>query len=369
MSAYTQQSDTQQSDTQPRPQAQVQSNRNRRRCSICGDTQHDRRFHTVAERAYQVNTINANREIRRQQRQAQVEEALAHQVNIVNIINENRRLQRNRQEVQALALQALAHQNGTQIQLNPSVTAATATATAIDTVTVTNTNNHSADIMRLSISSMQQRQQQHQIKKRYFKYTILQSIGREEKYINNILTRVRNIANTEYKGYLIQYALEIGCPPRPHFDDYVFRIVSLLYLWFNDIKINFIDEIIIGNLFMKQPDVWYCDYYTSIDNKQKREKQLLIHQLKLQRIDNLIVFQKLTNHCNLTIDENSQIIECPICYETKDKILCVQSNCNHDFCRDCFNQFVMNTKLSSSLHCPMCRNELTSIIAYNYYSI
>ena len=327
MSGYIQQTDTQ-------PQQPVStSNRNTRRCSICGNTQHDRRFHTIAERAHQVNTINANREIRRQAHERRQQEHAA---------ADQRRIR--------LEEYSLAHQMRIRLQLN--------TATAI----ATNTNHNSAESMQ---SIIQNRQQQHIIKKRYFKYTILQSIGREEKYISNILTRVRQIANTEYKGYLIQYALEMGCPPRPHFDDYVFRIVSLLYVWFNDIKINLIDEIIIGDLFMQKPDVWYCDYYTSIENKQKREKQLLIQQLKLQRIANLLVFEKLPTHCDVSIDENSQIIECPICYENKHKLLCVQSNCNHNFCRDCFNQFVMNTKLISSLHCPMCRNELTSIIAFN----
>jgi hypothetical protein len=362
MSAYTQQTDRQ-------SQPQVPStNRNRRRCSICGDTQHDRRFHTLAERAYQVNTINENREIRRLAHERRHEEhAVAH---------ENREIRRlayeRRQEEYAVA-----HQMRIRIQSNTVATTTPVTTRAViparvaipvepihvaTTATVINTNDNSDESMRAMI---QHRQQQHIIKKRYFKYILLQSIGREEKYISNILTRVREIANTEYNGYLIQYALEMGSPPRPHFNDYVFRIVSLLYVWFNDIKINSIDDIIIGDLFMKKPDIWYCDYYTSIATKQKKEKLLLIHQLKLRRIDNLIVYQKLPTHCDTNIDENSQIIDCPICYENKHKLLCVQSNCNHHFCRDCFNEFVINTKLIASLHCPMCRNELTSIIAFN----
>ena len=195
----------------------------------------------------------------------------------------------------------------------------------------------------------------------YFKYVMLQQIGRDDKNISNMLKRIKNI-DSEYRWCLVLFARQLGCPPKPRFDDYVFRIVALLYMWFHELKHNSIDELVIDEGFMIQPESWYFNYCKSIAEQQKRERQALIieiNMLKQSRIDQMITLQQLY----LPIIDN--LMDCPICYEIKDKLSCVISNCNHNFCRECFNQFVFNTKLNKSLDCPMCRTELTIITAFH----
>jgi len=281
-----------------------------RRCSICGDTTHDRRFHTIAERVRQVNIINANRE--------------------------NRRLSQERPR--------------TRTRTRPTTTIPIPIINLMENIEYYISNNNIATINNIHQSN----------KMKDFK-NILERIAREEKYISHFINKTR-LLEYEYKECLIQYAIQMGAPRNLHFKDYFWRIVSLVYWMFNRYHITCIDDIIIGERFMIQPSQWYIDGCNEIAKEQFEHNQI---RLKQKRLEKIILHREETN-CDYFND-----IECPVCYENIPKLNTIETCCNHNFCRNCFTKFVMNTNLNKSLNCPMCRTDIDRVydIAIVYYSI
>ena len=278
-----------------------------RRCSICGDTTHDRRFHTIAERARQVNIINANRE--------------------------NRRLSQERPR-----------------PARPVITRPIPVINTMEDIEYYISNNNIATINNIHQSN----------KMKDFK-TILQIIAHEEKYIVRFINKMKLLY--EYKDCLVQYTIQMGAPLNLPFKAYFWRIASFVYIMFNKYnRVNHIDDIIIGEHFMNQPEEWYERSCKSIAKKQYDET---IIRLKQQRLEKIILHREETN-CDYFNE-----IECPICYENIPKLNTIETCCNHNFCKNCFTKFVMNTKLDKSLDCPMCRTDIAKVydIAIVYYSI
>ena len=258
-----------------------------RRCSICGDTTHDRRFHSIAERAQQATVINAHRE--------------------------------NRQR-----LTQLARERRQPNPVNPPE----------DLPFVSNIRN-------ILI----------QRKMKYFKYK-LQRIARKEKFIAGLIQKLDGLF--EYRDSLIQYAIELGAPHNLQFIDYFWRIVSLVYVMFNDLNVISLNDMVIGDHFMNQPDEWYESYCKSFAILQREQYENNVVRLKQKRVDTLIIHREMPN-------DSCEMVDCPICYESNPKNNTIETICNHNFCRDCFTQFVMNTNLDKSLDCPMCRTDLSLV--------
>lgn len=62
-------------------------------------------------------------------------------------------------------------------------------------------------------------------------------------------------------------------------------------------------------------------------------------------------------------EEQSILCDCSICFETYEKSKFVKFNCNHDFCGDCTIKTIKTSK-TNNLRCPLCRTEISSIVAY-----
>lgn len=54
--------------------------------------------------------------------------------------------------------------------------------------------------------------------------------------------------------------------------------------------------------------------------------------------------------------DNDENIECPICYDNTLKYRSLSLNCNHTFCKKCYNNWNIRCKsLSYKTTCPLCR--------------
>lgn len=63
-------------------------------------------------------------------------------------------------------------------------------------------------------------------------------------------------------------------------------------------------------------------------------------------------------------EELEQLCECPICYgDDIQKKNILTTNCGHDFCKDCICRCIDGTSLLSIPTCPMCREDVTSLVA------
>ena len=258
----------------------TESVRRPRRCSICGNTGHDRRFHSVNERIQQTNRINENREYR--------------------IIQEPHH-----------------------------------TETTMETGVAPVNNNANNDQLRRMKSFR----------------IVLERIARRE---TRMVDLIRNIRIFGAVDCIVQFAIEMGAPPNRTFNAYFYRVISLVYVMFNDLHVHSIDEIIIGQYYMNQPDMWFYNYCNSVARNQREQIETNISTLKLKRLDKLLYHK----HCTEEDRSNYSSFECPICYENVPKLNSIETPCNHHFCKDCFAQFVLNTDVQQSLHCPLCRNAL-----------
>jgi len=258
----------------------TESVRRPRRCSICGNTGHDRRFHSVNERIQQTNRINENRE------------------NI--IIPEH-------------------HDTETTTEMG---------------VTPLNNNANNGQLRRMKSFRI-----------------VLERIARRETRMVDLIRSIRIFGAVDC---IVQFAIEMGAPPNRTFNAYFYRVISLVYVMFNDLHVNSIDEIIIGNYYMRQPDMWFYNYCNSVARNQREQIETNISTLKLKRLDKLLYHKHITDEDR----SNSSAFECPICYENVHKLNSIETPCNHQFCKDCFAQFVLNSDVQHSLHCPLCRNAL-----------
>lgn len=85
-------------------------------------------------------------------------------------------------------------------------------------------------------------------------------------------------------------------------------------------------------------------------------------------------YNPITNITVIQCDEyNTEIDECPICYECTDKSTFIKTDCNHDFCFDCVKRLIQTKNIKTSrinvydyftlsLPCPMCRNDIKTMI-------
>lgn len=74
-----------------------------------------------------------------------------------------------------------------------------------------------------------------------------------------------------------------------------------------------------------------------------------------RRIVNIIQYTKLHNIYNLVLEQ----YECPICLEMQ-KPCVITKQCNHIFCKKCFNKHVhFSNKCNSNIKCPLCRRILS----------
>jgi hypothetical protein len=174
---------------------------------------------------------------------------------------------------------------------------------------------------------------------------VLERIARRESHMVDLIRNVRIYGAVDL---IVKYAIELGAPTNRTFNAYFYRVISLLYVMFNDLHVQYIDEIIIGDYYMRQPDEWFYNYCNSVARNQRQQFDTNIYNLKQKRLDKLLQ-TKCTNI------SNSADFECPICYENKPKLNSIQTPCNHHFCRDCFSQFVLSIDVDHSLNCPLCR--------------
>lgn len=73
----------------------------------------------------------------------------------------------------------------------------------------------------------------------------------------------------------------------------------------------------------------------------------------------LVNVLKITRRVEMDNHNYSSFTECPICLNTEVPTV-VKTNCNHLFCKDCFDKLV-KTCISSKLSCPMCRAVVSDV--------
>ncbi len=67
---------------------------------------------------------------------------------------------------------------------------------------------------------------------------------------------------------------------------------------------------------------------------------------------------KSLNKSNL---DNLNSTECPICLDLHDLNNCVTTNCNHNYCSNCFNNMIKMLKPYHSPICPLCRSSVQEL--------
>jgi len=284
----------------------TESVRRPRRCSICRDTHHDRRFHSVNERIQQTNRINANRENRLlQQRLGETSSGLPQP--------HNQSIQDNRD-----------------IDIVPTTIPPQLTSENIP-------SNRDAITTPINNEQLNRRMKNFKL--------VLERIARRESRMVDLIRNVRIFGAVDL---IVQYAIELGAPTNRTFNAYFYRVISLLYVMFNDLHVYYLNEIIIGDYYMRQPDSWFFNYCMSVATNQREQTDYNISDLRQKRLDKLLQ----TKRANIS---NSSAFECPICYENIPKLNSIQTPCNHHFCRDCFSQFALSIDADHSLHCPLCR--------------
>jgi hypothetical protein len=104
------------------------------------------------------------------------------------------------------------------------------------------------------------------------------------------------------------------------------------------------------------------DFYTP----GKIAKQLLI-KLYSTNIDTINERKYSIQTINCTKINFSQGEECPICYESFDSENIIKTKCNHNYCINCFDNYLksVNEKIHTSPCCCYCRNEIKSIYYKN----
>jgi hypothetical protein len=57
----------------------------------------------------------------------------------------------------------------------------------------------------------------------------------------------------------------------------------------------------------------------------------------------------------------TQAIECPLCYDNFDNVDGVCTNCDHAYCKPCFEKFVNSLDKTKTPTCPMCRTNIIEL--------
>jgi len=63
-------------------------------------------------------------------------------------------------------------------------------------------------------------------------------------------------------------------------------------------------------------------------------------------------------------EKELEIVECPICYEEKSKHQCIDLNCCHTFCGDCFIS-TLKTTIQNEATCSLCRESVKNVVVYD----
>ena len=276
-----------------------ESVRRPRRCSICGDTRHDRRFHSVNERIQQTNRINETR---------------------VNRVIPT----------------------PSEYTITPQPHTETIMETIMETITETITETGATPVNYNANNVILRRMTNFKL--------VLERIARRE---TRMVDLIRNIRIFGAVDCIVQFAIEMGAPPNRTFNAYFYRVVSLVFVMFNDLHVHSIDEIIIGQYYMTQPDQWFYNYCNSVARNQRELLPNHSLTLKQKRLDKLLYNKPYTHDTY-----NSSEFECPLCYENIPKLNSIETPCNHHFCKNCFSQFVLHSDVHVSLNCPLCRNAL-----------
>lgn len=118
----------------------------------------------------------------------------------------------------------------------------------------------------------------------------------------------------------------------------------------------------------------HCRYNSFIDTIYNAEQSVQY----ISRDDDIFEMPdtrhwKITPFLIITTPKNmSRTYECPICICVVSKPETITTNCNHTFCNDCFNRFLLNCSRENAPSCPLCRKsvihiETTSETIYDEY--
>jgi len=193
---------------------------------------------------------------------------------------------------------------------------------------------------------------------------------------------VRNFNNTDdFKNWLLQYFTDDVMLLRA----FAIRKFHITLSCSLDIVINLITDYIFrkyrGNSQtetippQQPPTTSYYHMRSEIENElwlHNTDMELSIiraHLLYLGYLSSLILREPVTpsvqRNIVLTTENNpsenlTEICNCSICWDDKEKSEFVKLNCNHEFCKDC-----MKTTLApasrSNLCCALCRSDVTTI--------
>ena len=158
------------------------------------------------------------------------------------------------------------------------------------------------------------------------------------------------------------YAIEMGAPTTCSYDEYFWRIAALIHYMFKQERIEHIDQISItfATLLMAEPEGFYLNYCANIHTADIQRTTETEEHHKQSRMKNIVIE---TEYCQLS-NSDTYTFECPICYESCEKLNSFETNCGHNYCEDCFTNYMMKLNLISIPSCPLCRTTLNNVSCY-----
>jgi len=140
------------------------------------------------------------------------------------------------------------------------------------------------------------------------------------------------------------------------------------------------------NILKKIPEDVIDFFYVFLDDKNKiisiDDKNIILNSIN--KVINLLLengyefryenkIHKKINAISYTLyaENIDNIVSCPICFEDKNLIYMIKTDCSHTLCFSCYIQIYNYVKPYNKLKCSMCRNIIKristrSINIYNY---
>jgi hypothetical protein len=198
----------------------------------------------------------------------------------------------------------------------------------------------------------------HQLIEEYFNIFI-ENFKKKEEYLKIILDENFNFEN-----------LLIFLKKNNFYDIFDILLIIILLIKVYDIDVNFL----IDELFK----IYNIINQLNGENNTNEKKNKLYNGILLG-IEKLIEleyeFEKENENYKLIIDseylseeniniKKDELYMCPICYEEFNYNKIIKTECNHNYCSECFKKLNDNRKAYNKLFCAMCRKNISKIIFY-----
>lgn len=104
------------------------------------------------------------------------------------------------------------------------------------------------------------------------------------------------------------------------------------------------------------------DAIRSAEEARRERITAFLEDFRIRR-ERIMGLNNVVKNVLVTLMDNcdTQAIECPLCYDNFDNVDGVCTNCDHGYCRPCFEKFVNSLNKTKKPTCPMCRTNIIEI--------